>query len=210
MFIYSSKCTVALLSCGKETKHELRSNVKWFISVHILSWCYVMDFNEVLYECWNEQLLYLVVLLETCCSFNKMFLSVFSRLWTGSKLELLLWKQWLQHWLSLRLVDYNPGLIIEIQYSTFTKSIFINTLHTFRRTIIYMFRLELKKTTSKKLSLQIRHNLTYVCVYPKRLYSVPTSDACTHILLDDVRDDFPQGQVGRKNDFDELCSCKNV
>ena len=75
-----------------------------------------------------------------------------------------------------------------------------------------MSRLELNKKNNiqKAFSADKKHNLTCVCVYPKWLYSVPTSDACTHILLDDVRDDFPQGQVGRKNDFDELRSCKNV
>lgn len=70
--------------------------------------------------------------------FNKVALSVFYRLWTGSKLGLLQWKQWLQHWLNLRLVDYDPGLIISIQYSTIVKSVFINTLQT----IIFMSRLE--------------------------------------------------------------------
>lgn len=46
------------------------------------------------------------------CKFDvlteKLSLFVFSRLWTGSKLEHLQWKQWLQHWLNLRLVYYDP------------------------------------------------------------------------------------------------------
>lgn len=60
-------------------------------------------------------------------------------------------------------------------------------------------------TTDQLFSESKKPNLTCVCVYPKQLYSAPASNACTHILLDDVRDDFTQGRLGIKNnDLNEL------
>lgn len=48
-------------------------------------------------------------------------------------------------------------------------------------------------------SLRIRDLIWPVYVFiQNRFIAAPVSDACTHILLDDVRDDFPQGRVGIK------------
>lgn len=147
-----------------------------YLIIVLHNWLWWRNVIKVLYKGWNEQWVYLVFWLESCCTLTRC--------------------------LCLSFLGCGPAQ----SWGTCSGSCGCSSGWTWGWLIIN------KKTHQKTSSEDKNLNLTCVCVYPKQLYSAPTSDACTHILFDDVRDDFPQGRVGiNNNDADKLsAAAKNV